>query len=307
MAGQQQRNTKPLERNLLLAAFFKERRGQWVTLAEVGEELAEYSGEATEGLRRKFGRDLTDLRREVGIEIEWDVAKQAYRIRPPFFTQAERAALLEAARAVWVSGPKEGASRDELGLSLDDRDANIAIRLPAIVKELQPTVAERRVVEFAYKGKHRRVEPYRIGSWRTSWYLLAREIDTDRRKRFRLDRIDVGDPTIRPVGDPDAFVVPEGLDWSVEFCLDPNDWGPDPAITARIETDADHATVVAQAFDGASTTVEPDGRIIIEVTVRHYVSFIVRVLAFNTYARVVGPDELVDRITAWLTPQAEVG
>lgn len=306
MAGDREPRTKPLERNLLLAAFFRDRRGQWVELTDVGRELAEYSGPVTEGLRKKFGRDLKDLHRQAGIEIEWQATKNAYRIKPPFFTREERAALLRAARAVWVSGPREAAPRDEIGQSLDDRDANVAVRLPAIVRELQPGVAERRLVRFSYKGTVRTVEPYRIGSWRTSWYLLAREVGSERRKRFRLDRIEVGDPTIELLGDANAFTVPEGLDWATEFCLDPNEWGPDPAVIATIETDVDHASMIERTFDGAATTIEPDGRAVIEVEVRHYASFAIRALRFGTHARVVGPPELVTLVRDWLAPQAEV-
>jgi predicted DNA-binding transcriptional regulator YafY len=106
------------------------------------------------------------------------------------------------------------------------------------------------------------------------------------------------------VGEPDAFTVPEGLDWSVEFGLDPNEWGDDPAVVARIETDADHHGMVEHAFDGAVTTIGSDGRAVVEVTVRHYVSFIVRVLGFGTHARVVEPPELVERTRAWLLAQS---
>lgn len=307
MAGDNEPRTKPLERNLLLAAFFRDRRGQWVELKEVGEELAEYSGPVTDGLRKKFWRDLGDLHREAGIEIEWNDQEQAYRIKPPFFTRDERAALLKAARAVWVSGPRDEAPADELGQSLDDRDANVAVRVPAIVRELQPGVADRRLVRFRYKGTLRTVEPYRIGSWRTSWYLLAHEEGFDRRKRFRLDRIEVGDPTIERIGEPGAFTVPDGLDWATEFCLDPNEWGPDPVVTATIETDVDHQGMIERTFDGATTTIEPDGRVLIEVEVRHYVSFVIRALRFGNHARVTGPPELVTMVRDWLAPQTEVG
>ena len=306
MAGDKEPKTKPLERNLLLAAFFRDRRGQWVKLKDVGRELTEYSGPVNEALRKKFGRDIDDLHRQAGIEIEWNDQKQAYRIKPSFFTLDERAALLKAARAVWVSGPREEAPRDELGQSLDDRNANVAVRVPAIVRELQPGVADRRLVRFRYKGTLRTVEPYRIGSWRTSWYLLAHEVESDRRKRFRLDRIEVGDPTIERIGEPGAFTVPDGLDWATEFCLDPNEWGPDPVVTATIETDVDHQGMIERTFDGSTTTIEPDGRVLIEVEVRHYVSFVIRALRFGNHARVTGPPELLTMVRDWLTPQTEV-
>jgi hypothetical protein len=52
---------------------------------------------------------------------------------------------------------------------------------------------------------------------------------------------------------------------------------------------------------------EADGEPVVEVVVREYTSFVVRLVAFGTTVRLLGPPELQQRLHDWLAPQAEAG
>lgn len=69
-------------------------------------------------------------------------------------------------------------------------------------------------LRFDYRGRQRRVEPYRVLNWQRRWYLVARDPDTGEWETFRLDWVEPRMPTRRPFepvplpgGDYTAFAL----------------------------------------------------------------------------------------------------
>jgi proteasome accessory factor B len=85
---------------------------------------------------------------------------------------------------------------------------------PAFPPLLQAVQAGQ-VVAFGYRKpppggqKERTVEPWGVVAWRGKWYLVGFDRDRQDTRCFRLSRV-VG--TVRTVGRPGAFKVPEGTD-----------------------------------------------------------------------------------------------
>jgi predicted DNA-binding transcriptional regulator YafY len=296
----------PAERVLYLAAFAANRcaDGDEITLTDIVDGVGYGSdaprdrhGELESGtaewetVRKMVQRDLRDLRDYWGIRLEYDEAEHSYRLAPPFFTPEERRALLAAVATVSVQGAPEGEPGD-LGATLDDRRAVVVLRLHHLVATLRTAIGERREVIFGLYGMRRHVQPYALGMWRNRWYLAGYDCDRGTLRRYRLDRVDPGTPTIAVLGTPGAYEIPEGFDVDGAFDLDPNAWGQDPVLRARVRVGVDHVDAFRSELGGE--VIESDGRgAIVELDVRHYQSFRDRLLAFRGSAVVLEPPELV--------------
>jgi hypothetical protein len=298
--------TTPTERVLKLAAFAANRctNGAAITLTDIvdgvgypGDPERDARGEivvnttAWETLRKAVTRDVQDLRREWGIRLDYDAATHSYRLAPPFFTTAERRALLAAVGAVAVQGTPAGTP-GELGATLDDRRALVVLRIHDLVAALREAIGERRAVTFVLAGLERHVLPYALGSWHNRWYLAAHDVDRDALRRYRLDRIDPGTPTIALTGPVHAYDVPTDLDLDALFDLDPNSWGEDPVLHARVRVGIDHVDAFRGEL-GGKIEETADGSVVIGLEVRQYASFRTRLLAFRGSAVVLDPPELV--------------
>lgn len=305
-----------LERVLVVAAFFREHHGRSFTLDEVIDGIPEYAAlDNRESARRKFLRDrdeLADANIVIDQIYDFDVDsddlgdRYRYEMRPPFFRPDERAALIEAAAAVRIEGLDEDDPAD-LGGAVDSRSANVAVKVPAIIDELQQAIRNRRIVAYRYKDSERRVEPYRIGQWRGTWYLLARDLGDDRVKNWAIERIQAADAdaVVREESGDRAFLPPE-IDWDSQFALDPNEWGQDPPFDALVRIPRNLRLAFDDVFDEVGNHEWiGDDEVVVTFTVRHLESTITRLLGFGPRAQVVGPPEFVTAFTAWLTPQAE--
>jgi proteasome accessory factor B len=244
-----------------------------------------------ETVRKMVQRDLGDLRKFWGIRLDYDEAAHSYRLAPPFLTPEERRALLAAVATVAVQGAPDGEP-GELGATLDDRRALVVLRLHDLVATLRTAIGERREVTFRLYGMTRRVQPYALGMWRNRWYLAGHDLDRGTLRRYRLDRVDVGEPTIVVGDDAGTYDIPVDFDVDAAFDLDPNVWGQDPVLAARVRVGIDHVDAFRSELGGEVT--ESDGRTaIVELDVRHYQSFRDRLLAFRGTAVVLEPPELV--------------
>lgn len=308
-----------LERALIVAAFFRALGAESLRIDEVVERIPEYATMANASSAiRKFRRDRDELA-SANIVIEQDpdpdfdsddlADRYRYRVQDPgmrtTFRADERAALLAAAAAVRIDGLEEDDPAD-LGGNTTGRAATVAVVIPAIIADLQAPVAERRLVEFGYKDTLRRVEPYRVGLWRNTWYLIARDLNDGKVKRWALDRIEAAGSgsRVRVVSEARAFVRPE-LDWAEQFALDPNTWGTDPPLEALVRIPRKLAPAFADVFDGVSNHEwVGEDEVVVTFTVRHLESTITRLLGFGTLARIEGPPELREAFTSWLEPQA---
>ncbi len=304
MPGVDSDKNSPLERSFFLAEWFASRPGGRASIHDVTDNFPEYKDSDSEASRKMLGRDLTRIKENLKIEIEWNLAEATYTTKPPHFTRNERVALLRAMSTVRVDGIAEDAAETEIGHAQDQSSARIAVRLPLIVAELHEPISEQRVVEFWYKeGTHRSVEPYRVGRGGIEWYLRGRDRQDNQIKHFRLDRIleNPGHPSVIAVGDRGAFEVPEERDLVGELDVDPNEWGRDTPLEAEIAMSADLAIIFCRTVSGARSTPSSDDQALVTMTVRHYAAFISRVLSLGSKAQLVSPPELVEMLVSSLT------
>jgi predicted DNA-binding transcriptional regulator YafY len=255
-----------------------------------------------ETVRKMVQRDLGDLRKFWGIRLDYDETAHSYRLAPPFLTPDERRALLAAVATVAVQGAPDGEP-GELGATLDDRRALVVLRLHDLVATLRTAIGERREVTFRLYVMTRHVQPYALGMWRNRWYLAGHDLDRATLRRYRLDRVEAGEPTIVVAQDAGTFEIPVDFDVDAAFDLDPNVWGQDPVLAARVRVGIDHVDAFVSELGG--DVAESDGRTaIIELDVRHYQSFRDRLLAFRGTAVVLEPPELVAVVREHLTALA---
>ncbi len=306
----------PAERILSLAAYAHRSHGP-ITLDDIADNVPGYGSEPPragpleppsaewERVRKLVGRDVSDLREHWGIDLAYDDAEHTYELREPFFTPEERAALVAAAAVVAVVGvdvPVPGA----LGSAVGDDATVIVLRVHDLVSALRAAIGTRTAVTFVHDGRTRHVQPYALGVWRNRWYLAGRDDGEGALRRFRLDRIERGNGTdaIVAVGPPGAYEIPPDFDAEAAFDLDPNAWGTDPLLTARVEVATDRVDGFLGELGGHAVGQTGD-RSVVELDVRHYESFRNRLLAFGTHAVVVAPPVLVAVVRDHLAALAE--
>jgi len=238
------------------------------------------------------------LRDSWGISLEYDETDHSYRLAAPFFTPAERRALLAAAATVDVEG-LPNTKPGELGAAIDDSGVSVILRLHAFVAAFRVAISSCNRVSFEYDGRTRTVEPFALGMWRNHWYLAGGDATTGDFRRFRLDRIE--SPTIA-VDAGSHFEIPDDFEPDTAFALDPNEWGTDPVVRARVRVSPDHVQAFVDELGGEIVRLpgERGDDTFVELDVRHYDSFRTRLLAFGRNAVVESPPELVDRMRAHL-------
>ncbi len=293
----------PTERILNLAAYLKQRGDEGASLDDIAGNVRGYDPDAArdrdgalrsegadwEALRRMARRDLQDLREAWGIDTVYDEEAHRYRLRPAFFTTAERAALIAAAAAVDVEGI-DGHS-GQLGAGVDDAAAQVVIRVHDQVTDLRDAIQSCTAVRFDHEGRTRVLQPFALGTWHGRWYVAGWDPEVDAHRRYRLDRIDQAGPMER-VGAAGAYRVPDWFDPVLAFDFDPNAWGRDARLRARVRVERDHLPAFLAEL-GGEVVEEADGEPVVAFEVRHYESTRNRILAFRDHARVLGPPELV--------------
>lgn len=289
---------RPEERILALAAYLHA-HPQGVTRSEIAEDVPGYEG-GDEATRRMLHRDLGDLLQGFGIEVVFDDTAGRYRLRPPFFTPAEREALIAATALMRVEGLRS-SDLDPIGAAVDGEQVQVIVRVHELVPVLRAAIAARQAVRFTYHGTVREVEPFALACAWDRWYLIARQRPETDLRRFRLDRI-TGNLT--EVGEPGGFTVPGDLSVAIGHAVDPNVWGEDPPVEALVAVAPDHLERFRRDF--AATITDCDAqRSEVRLTVRHRASFPVRLAAYRGHARLLGPEELVAEVRAWFGALAE--
>jgi proteasome accessory factor B len=206
----------------------------YVTKQKLRESFPEYAAAPTdEAFEKMFERDKEDLRAlgvpiEVGSHDAYFDDEPGYRIPrrefelPPIALEADEAAVCGLAARVWQHAGLADSTEDALRkLAADgvetDRSAQalIAPQLEAdepSVEVFMQAVSERRVVHFGYRKspaaprEERRLEPWRLVSYRGRWYVVGRDRDRAAQRTFRIGRVD---GEVELVGEPGAYSVPD--------------------------------------------------------------------------------------------------
>jgi predicted DNA-binding transcriptional regulator YafY len=276
-----------------------------------GEEIRSKIGgypDAQASFRRAFERDKDDLRSMgVNVRVETvpgiDPPMDGYRVdadeyagQDPGLEADELAALHLAAALVRFEAAPEDAFWKLGGAdsATDAPEAVTTVPSPEEATQLYTAIAERRTVEFTYRGLDRVFEPSRLSFKRGQWYVSGIDRTREAERVFRLDRID---GELR-VGEPGAF---ERVDARGPELTRTWELGDESPVTARVAIDADEA-IWAQVHLSAQEIVEtrPDGSVVVELTVNNTSAFRDWVLEFMDNAEVLSPPELRSMMVSWL-------
>jgi predicted DNA-binding transcriptional regulator YafY len=259
--------------------------------------------------RRAFERDKATLR-AMGVPIQESGPDQEsrYRVDPKEYylpeldlTDDELAALHVAVTAIGLGTTAGEGALMKLGGRAGSGGLPVA-ELP-YVEALAPLFeASRRraTVEFQYRGRIRRFEPWGLTSKSGQWYVVGFEHHADDMRVFRADRID-GDVTAGP---PDAFTVP--TDFRPDAYLEDRPWnygdGRATPVTLSVDTGYEFAVLEAagpearSAQDGAGATLVT----IDAVDLAGVVSF---ALGFGEHVEIIEPPEaraaIITALDAW--------
>ena len=170
---------------------------------------------------------------------------------------------------------------------------------PALVPLFQ-AISEGEQVAFAYRGKDRTIDPWRLDFHRGRWYLTGFDHGREARRNYRLDRIE-GD--VARTGQAVGTVRPEE---TAGAPLRAWEFGTEEPRSARLLVTASHAAMAAQHL-GPNVSSEPqaDGSAIFTVPVIRHEAFRTFVLGFLENAEILDPPEWRDDIIEWLSGIAE--
>ncbi len=290
----------------LLAALLETRQG--LTRDEIVTNVSLGYPPAGESARKAFERDKASLRAmDVPLKEETKNNESRYRVDPQEYylpdldlSETELEALHVAVTAIGLGGGSgEGAGAlMKLG-GLEGTGGMPVAELP-LVDTLAPLFdASRRrsVVEFAYRGRPRRIEPWGLTSKFGRWYVVGRDLDTEEMRVFRADRIE-GD--IVPT-EPGSFTVDSDFRADAYLADQPWEYGTGPSVKVQVRIDAGHeAELATQVSPGTPITREPDGSVIVELSVVNYGGLRSFVLGYLDHAEVLSPPEARNEIVTWL-------
>jgi proteasome accessory factor B len=289
---------------------------QPLTADELRHRLPGYA-EDHGAFRRAFERDkeaLRDLGIPVVVEpvdnasqagaVGYRIPKEAYYLQDPGLAPDELAALHLAASAVRLEGASGVEALWKLGGEVkEDGPAPAVAALPgtAHLAPVFAAISARRRIGFAYRGRPRQVDPWRLSFRNGHWYLAGHDRDAGEERMFRLDRVE---SDVQATGEAGAFEPPAHLG------AQPPPWelGGDEALTARLLVDAEQAAWAASHV-GPEAVEEwrPDGSVVLAVRVTNRDAFRSFVLGFLEHAEILGPPELRAELVAWLEDLARSG
>jgi predicted DNA-binding transcriptional regulator YafY len=156
-------------------------------------------------------------------------------------------------------------------------------------------LAERRRVQFSYRGESRQVDPWRLAFRAGHWYLFGHDHRRGGSRTFRVDRLQ-SEP--EPVGDAGSFDRPAGAAGGP-----PPPWllGDEDEAVASLLVDAAQAHwAVAAAGPESVQERRPDGSAVLAIRVTNRAGFRSFVLGFLDHAELLGPPELRAELVGWL-------
>jgi len=302
-----------LERLINLVAALLE-TDRPLSAEEVRRRLPGYADDLT-AFRRTFERDKEALR-ELGIPITaepieaanegllgYRVDKTQYYLADPGLEADELAALHLAASAVHLGGG-DGLERVDPTAALwklggevrggEPIAAQASLPVPAGLTATFGAIASRSRVTFEYRGRRRRLDPYRLSFRYGRWYLLGWDHAKRDQRWYRVDRIG---SAVQTDGESGVFDRPRFLAEPVA----PWEMGEGEAVKVRLLVDADQSGLaIGQLGREAAVEHRPDGSVVFEVAVTNPHAFRSFVLGFGDFAEILEPPQFRLEMVAWL-------
>ncbi|MEN9804488.1 MAG: putative proteasome accessory factor [Actinomycetota bacterium] len=294
-----------------------------VTFEEIRNELRGQYPESKEAARAAFERDKAILRDE-GIPIDqvtlsgqqagqtgYRVLRSAYEIEDFGLTPDETEALRLAIGTIRLgtTWANEALWKVDLGpgeTSFDQGSTAVTVELPTDdrLPRIHRAITERRRIDFSYRDRPRRLEPWGILARDGWWYVIGFDLDYGERRTYRVDRME-GAVSLGSDADRE---VPADFDARSVFPTDPKllpdavDVGSDVAIV-RIDA-SDVGVVIAQYGDSAIVARHDDGSVDVEIPCSNVRNFVHWLLGFVERAEVIEPPALRDLVVEWLVEMA---
>lgn len=290
---------------------------QYLSKEQIRQAIADYRESNQAAFERKFERDKEELR-ELGIHVEtgsndkYFDDEPGYRIRrdeaelPDLDLSRDEAAVLGLAAQVWEHAGLAAHSTTALvklkaaGLTVDTdvlrmAEPKLSAHEPAFEAALD-AAARRIPVAFEYRRPgaetlRRRVQPWRILSYRGRWYLVGHDVDRQAPRMFRLSRV-VGD--LVHDGEPGSFERPaDDVVSAAAMSLQPRPSGH--LARLRVAPDRGHA------LRRTATSVEHhDDGDVLEVPFSSGWDLAAEVASYGPDVVVLDPPELRDQVVARL-------
>jgi proteasome accessory factor B len=290
----------------LLAALLETRSG--LTREEIVSNVSLGYPPAPESARKAFERDKKSLRAmDVPLREDGTNNESRYRVDPKEYylpdldlSDAELEALHVAVTAIGLGGSRGDGAGALMKLGGLEGTGGMPIAELPLVDTLAPMFdASRRrcVAQFEYRHRPRRVEPWGLTSKFGRWYVVGHDLDAGEMRVFRADRIE-GEIVIT---EPGAFTVPSDFRADTYLSDQPWEYGPGRGVAVRVRIDAGHeAELAGQLGPGTPIEREPDGSVVVELSVVNYDGLRSFVLGFLDHAEVLSPPEARAEITGWL-------
>ncbi len=156
-------------------------------------------------------------------------------------------------------------------------------------------IGDRRRLRFAYRGKDRTVDPWRMSFHRGHWYLAGLDHGAGEERLFRLDRVEGPVGGEGPAG---AFARP-----TAAVAKPPPAWrlGDEDEVVAELVVDGVQAPWAEAEFGAdAVRSRRNDGSVHFAVPVTNRAAFRSLVLGFLDHAEIIGPPAFRDDMVTWL-------
>ena len=270
------------------------------------EALRGVAAEVHDEARRKMlSRDLEHLNAlgydvrnvaEVGAEGRYVMRARDNRLQVSLTAQ-QRGELLRAALAAGLDDMARhlGDEGDAGGVEAagGDGENRAGTARAAALDLVQRATARRCRVRFTYKGESRAVDPARVHSGPSGWYLSGRETGSSLVKEFVVSRM--SDVELDPPGSAPAYDEPS------RRSLDPLSWDVDPPVDVVLGLAAEHRVLVENLL-GAAASVEHGtaGELLLGYRVTNRRVLRNRVYELGTRVRVVSPAAVREEILAEL-------
>jgi proteasome accessory factor B len=254
-----------------------------------------------ESSRVQFNRDKQMLARE-GIDVVTvgSGADAGYRIDPADYylpdlglDEEEAVALNLAASAVRFDDDDPDEALWKLGAVGAEGPALVALPSDPALGVLYDAVRRRRTATFTYGGASREVEPWGLLCRDGFWYLTGHDRTRAGDRNFRVDRIEGPVET----GTEGAFDPRRSFDATLAMPAQPYALAPGEPIDAEVWVGP---LMAAEVGDDKVVERRSDGSIVVTLGVANVDGLRSWLFGLLDHARLLGPPELVDDVTAWL-------